>query len=225
MQTWMIAMACVLSSAEVPVSPAAAATAWSSDLETGSLLFSDGKCLAVKVVSRSRFTHVAVVVREKEGVFVYDSQNGVGVRRLSLAEYLGQNVGVEIEILRPRGSLTSSQKVGLQRYLKSQLGRPYAILHHLTGSRREGLHCAEYLTDALMAIELISAEQPSRVSPASLHSALLTHKLYRHQRTARLDLPEPKRVEGKNWCHELWYETKDCCSSCWSGFRGCVLCQ
>lgn len=225
MQTLMIAMACVLSSAEVHVSSEAAATAWSGDLETGSLLFSDGKCLAVKVVSYSRFTHVAVVVQEKSGAFVYDSQNGVGVRRLSLAEYLDENVGVKIEILRPRDSLTPSQKTHLKAYLESQLGRPYAILHHLTGSRRDGLHCAEYLTDALMAIELISAEQPSRVSPASLYSALLAHELYESQRTVRLTLPEPEAREGKNWCHKLWIDTKDCCSSCWTGFRGCVLCQ
>ena len=225
MQALVVVMACAFTPPEVHSSPAAAAAIVSPTLETGSLLFSDGKCLAVKIFSRSRYTHVATVVREPSGLFVYDSQNDIGVRRLPLAKYLALTEGDEIEIVNPARSFDTARADHYQDYLESQLGRPYDIMHHLTGSRSEGVHCAEYLTDALMAVNLVTAENPSRVSPASLRSGLLSNDLYDRSAILLIDAPEPERAEGQNWCHEFWLETKDCCRTCWSGFSGCVLCR
>ena len=53
------------------------------EVQTGTLLFSQGDCLAVKVFSRSEYTHVATVVVEDKQPMVYESTNGVGVRRIS----------------------------------------------------------------------------------------------------------------------------------------------
>ena len=225
MQAMLVVMACTFAAPEVQASPAAAAQALAGELETGSLLFSDGKCLAVKLFSRSRYTHVAAVVCAPEGVFVYDSQNGVGVRKLPLATYLAKTEGDEIEIVEPDQPFSDARVKRFQAYLESQLGRPYAIMHYLTGSRDEGLHCAEYLTDALIAVDLVTAKQPSRVSPASLRKSLLSHDLYDMSGTLLVLTPEPESDRGGNWCHELWLDTQDCCATCWSGFSGCVLCR
>lgn len=221
----MLVMACGFAAPEVQASPEAAARVLAEDLKTGSLLFSDGKCLAVKLFSGSRYTHVATVVRLPQGIFVFDSQNGVGVRKLPLAKYLAETKGSEIEVLEPARSFSAARAKRFRAYLESQLGRPYDILHYLTGSRSEGVHCAEYLTDALIAVHVVTAEQPSRVSPASLRTSLLSHDLYDMSSTLLVLTPEPERANGRNWCHELWLDTQNGCETCWNGFRGCVLCQ
>src|SRR5690606_25692047 len=64
-----------------------AAASITPELQTGTLLFSEGDCLAIRVYTASPYTHVALVCVEEGEPFVYDSMNGVGVRRLSLAEY------------------------------------------------------------------------------------------------------------------------------------------
>lgn len=225
MQALLVVMACAFTPPEVHSCPDSVAAELAPKLETGTLLFSDGKCLAVKLFSWSQYTHVATVVRGEEGVYVYDSINEIGVRRLTLAAYLAATKGEEIEVLIPGQSFSEARSRRYDAYLESQLGRPYAIMHYVTGGRCEGLHCAEYITDALMDANLITAEQPSRVSPKNLRAALLMYDIYEPAATFVIEKPDPEPPPEANWCEELWFETKTCCSSCWDGFSGCVLCQ
>lgn len=209
----------------VAAAPAVSAAEVAPDLQTGTLLFSEGDCLAIRVYTASRYTHVAVVCIEEDEPIVYDSMNGIGVRRQTLAEYFACESPHEIHVLHPRQPLTAEQGSQLQSYLHSQLGRPYAIGHHLTGKRNEGLHCSEYATDALMSIGLITAERPPKVSPASLAEGITRADIYTTGATIALEPPEPPQEPASNRCHQLWLDTKQCTRKCCDKLSGWFLCR
>lgn len=194
-------------------------------LSNGSLLFSEGDCLAIRVYTASRYTHVAVVVIDEGEPIVYDSMNGVGVRRQSLAAYLRSQSPDQLHVFHPRRPLTGRQQRVLREYLDSQLGRPYAVQHHLTGQRCEGVHCAEYVTDALMSIGLVHADRPPKVSPASLVAGISAAKLYSAEETIDLTPPPRPAPVAANRCHQLWIDTKVCLASCCDQLRGWFLCR
>ena len=70
------------------VTPREAHLQIAQQVQTGSLIVSRGDCLAVKVYSASRYTHVATVVVQDTGIYCYDSTGGAGVRKQTLAEYV-----------------------------------------------------------------------------------------------------------------------------------------
>lgn len=191
-------------------------------LPTGTLIFSTGDCLAVRVYTRSRFTHVAAVVEEEGGPVVYDSTNGVGVRRQDLAAYLKTQSPGEVHMLKPRCRLSQQQCEQFQTALEEQLGRPYSVAHHLTGRRADGMHCAEYVTDALMAANIMSAKNPVRVSPASLHTGVHKKQTYVPECTVTLCESPPEKGEG--WCSQTWIDTKRCTKRCYLKMRGWFCC-
>jgi hypothetical protein len=203
----------------------AAAASITPQLQTGTLLFSEGDCLAVRVYTASQYTHVALVCIEEGEPFVYDSMNGVGVRRLSLAEYFASQAPHELHVLQPCRPLTAEQGSELQAYLSSQLGRPYSIHHHLTGKRADGVHCSEYATDALMAVGLITAQRPPKVSPASLATGVTQAGIYAAGGSVDLVPPAPTQEPAANRCHQWWLDTKQCTISCCQKLSGWFLCR
>ncbi|MCA9073411.1 MAG: hypothetical protein KDA93_00155 [Planctomycetaceae bacterium] len=194
-------------------------------LQTGSLLFNEGDCLTIRVYTASPYTHVAIVVMEDEQPFVYDSMNGAGVRRQSLAEYLMTQSPDELHVYHPSQPLTEEQGRGLTEYLDGQLGREYAVHHHLTGQRVKGVHCAEYVTDALMSIGLLYAERPSKVSPASLQTGITTAGVYASTGTIDPTPPPKPTPKGSNRCHQMWLDTKQCLGTCCDRMSGWFLCR
>ncbi len=194
-------------------------------LQTGSLLFNEGDCLAIRVYTASPYTHVAIVVIDDGQPFVYDSMNGSGVRKQTLAEYLVTQCPDELHVYHPSQTLTAEQGRGLVSYLDRQLGRSYAVHHHVTGRRVAGVHCAEYVTDALMSIGLLHAEQPSRVSPASLRTGITTTGLYGSDVTLSLTLPAEPAPRGTNHCHQLWIDTTQSAGRCCDKLTGWLLCR
>lgn len=194
-------------------------------LQTGSLIFSQGDCLAVKIFSGSLYTHVGgVVVKDGEAV-VYDSMNGPGVRKTSLDEYLRLQTPSQIHVVHPATAFTAEQSGAYETHLNGQLGRKYAIKHHLTGRRCDGLHCAEYMTDSLMSAQLIRANNPPRVSPGSLLEGLETASLYTSGGRFDLKAAEPPTPENLTWCQRLWHDTGTCCSNTATQLRRWVLCR
>ncbi|MBI3862082.1 MAG: hypothetical protein HY290_09320 [Planctomycetia bacterium] len=194
-------------------------------VQTGSLIFSRGDCLAVKVYSCSRLTHVVSVVVHDSGIYCYDSTGGAGVRKQSLADYLESQKDAELHPFHPHKPLTKKQAAQFEAHLESQLGRPYAVTHHLTGQRANGLHCSEYATDALIGCGLLTANEPSRVSPASLAEGILKGDLYEEADSLQL-APEPAPLpESDWWCVRLWYSTAQCTVDCCRKMRAWFCCK
>ena len=211
--------------ADVAPDASALAAAMAPDLQTGTLLFSKGDCLAIKVSAGGPYTHVAAVIVQDDGPVVYDSMNGVGVRKLSLDEYLSTQAPDEIDLLQPCREFTPQEALVFEAALQQRVGSPYSVLHYILGRRAAaGVHCSEYVTDALESIERIDVEQPPRVSPSHLHEDLVDGGIYTTARSVRFPLhPEP--VEADGWCAQLWLDTKHCCWSCCDQMSAWFLCR
>ncbi|MEZ5942294.1 MAG: YiiX/YebB-like N1pC/P60 family cysteine hydrolase [Planctomycetaceae bacterium] len=196
-----------------------------SDLPSGTLLFSQGDCLAVKVFSGSSFTHVAMVCRTGEEVMVYDANPGTGVRCQRLEAYLNCIAPDEVHVMVPQREMSNNELEKLTAFLDSKIGTPYAVLHHSTGQRAEGVHCSEYLTDALCEIDWLEAKSPPRVSPGSLLVGVASPNIYRSAGLIQIEeeLPAPPPDAGR--CGRMWFETKQCCQQCCKKLSRVFLCR
>lgn len=203
----------------------ALSAALAPDLQTGTLLFTEGDCLAIKAAAGGPYTHVAAVVMKDGTPIVYDSMNGVGVRKLPLAAYLETQAPDEIDVLQPRSPLSPQDAVVFEAALEQRVGAPYAVWHYIPGVRASaGVHCSEYVTDALISIERITAERPPRVSPSSLHEGLIAGDVYADSASVHFPL-EPEPVAAAGWCAQMWLDTKHCCANCCNQFSGWFLCR
>ncbi len=194
-------------------------------LKTGTLLVSEGNCLAVRVYTQSPFTHVAAVIRRDGRPFVYDAANGVGARCQTLENYLRTQSPNQLHVFQPARPLNSNQQKRFAGWLDGQLGRPYAVAHHLSGERGNGLHCAEYVTEALGNSGLIKVKNPAKVSPASLVKGITIHNVYSQTETVHIIAPTPEPTLPSTWYGQAWHCTKTCTATCMTKFRTCVLCQ
>lgn len=183
---------------------------------TGTLLFSEGDCLTIRCYTWSPYTHVAIVMMENDQPVVYDSMNGIGVRRLPLGEYIQfeSYATKNIVVMNPVKEFTPDQEECLKAYLDSQLGRPYSVRHYVVGSENEGIHCSEYVSAALKESNLLKVERPHKVSPASLYEGVETGKLYDISLTKNLVRPLIQRKMGKSWYGQIWLDTKYCYKVC-----------
>lgn len=194
-------------------------------LQTGTLLVSQGDCLAVRVYTQSPFTHVAAVVLRNDRPFVYDSTNGAGVRCQTLENYLRTQSPDELHVFQPARPLNKDRQNTLEGWLDGQLGRPYAVSHHLSGERGDGVHCAEYISEALGKCGVISVKNPAKVSPASLVKGITIHNVYSQTESIHVVAPTPEPTPPSTWYGHAWQSTKTCTATCMSKFRRCVLCQ
>jgi hypothetical protein len=209
---WSLLLIPVL--AATPADSEAVCRELSSSCQTGTLIFSQGDCLAVKVFSGSRFTHCGAVVVEDGHPVVYDAMNGVGVRKTPLVEYLRLQTPTDLQIAHPSTPFTDAEADAFRGHLQSQLGRSYGIKHHFTGKRAQGVHCAEYLTEALLAAGKISVDRPARVSPGSLHEGLTEHRIYADAGTYILAAHVPPPPDDESWCGWAWRSTCQCTVGC-----------
>jgi hypothetical protein len=185
-----------------------------SQVQTGTLLFSQGDCLAVKVFTGSSYTHVGIVVVENGHPVVYDAMNGTGVRKTALSDYLRFLVPSKVEVLHPAKKWSEADRAAMVLHLESQIGRPYRIGHHVTGKRCDGVHCAEYMTDALIAAHVMTANEPSRVSPGSLHEGVLSGNVYRPGGEFVFLEAQPPVPQNETRCQRYWRQTGECCYGC-----------
>jgi hypothetical protein len=206
------------------VSPYSAAKFLAGRVETGTLLLSKGDCLAVKIFSKSCYTHVAAVVMKNGQPYVYESANGVGVRRRTLRAYLKAEAPDVIYVLNPKRTFPSKRATAFRQHLSGEIGRPYGIKHHFSGKRAAGVHCSEYVTEALMACDCIHAKQPSRVSPASLAQGVISADLYVAAISIRVNHSIPKPV-GKTKCQQWWIDTKYCTSNFCTKCQRLIFCR
>jgi hypothetical protein len=232
MKMWSVITACALAccgpstDANTAEPPKPVIAELKQGLQTGSLIFSQGDCLAVKIFSRSSYTHVAGVVARDGEFFVYDSMNGIGVRKTPLVEYVRQQTPGSIHIVHPKVPFAEEKAAAYVQHLEGQIGRKYAVKHHLTGGRCEGIHCSEYMTEALMAVEMIQAKQPSRVSPGSLLEGVIAADAYQEGSHLVLKVDEPPPLPLKQrWYQRAWHCTATCCSKSATQLRRWVLCR
>jgi hypothetical protein len=221
----LILVVVLLTGSPETASPRQAHAALAPQVQTGTLILSQGDCLAIKIYSASAYTHVAAVVVDDQTTSIYESTGGAGVRKQLLRDYLVSQNDHTLHVFHPRKPFTAAQADRFEKHLEAQLGRPYAIRHHLSGERCEGLHCSEYVTDALISAELIRAKEPPRVSPATLVEGILKANLYEQAQTLQL-VPEPaERPESAGWCAILWFDTKQCTIACYDKLRGWFCCK
>ena len=197
-----------------------------SEVQSGTLIFSQGDCLAVQVFSCSPYTHVGMVMIEQGHPVVYDAMNGPGVRKTPLADYLRFLVPSDVEVVQPSQAWDASHQAALLYHLESQLGRPYRIRHFSTGERCEGVHCAEYITDALIAAGKLKAQRPPRVSPGSLRQGVLESGVYRmgrHYAFTPAPVVEPSLNE--TWCDRCCRQTAECWTAMCQQLSRSVLCR
>lgn len=192
---------------------------------SGTLLFSKGDCLAVKTWTRSPFTHVAAVVEEDGTLYVYDAANGPGVRRQELDDYVTGARPDRLCVVNPARRFTPRCRTTFQTRLTKDLGRRYSVTHYLTGRRSPGVHCAEYVTTALMACELMTAASPQKVSPASLYDGVVDSGVYEEVLDLHVGEPEPDREMGDDWCEQCWIDTKTCVAGWGRGLSRTFLCR
>jgi hypothetical protein len=226
--SWILVAAVLTGGPElavVRVTPQEAYYRLADDVETGMLIVCQGDCLAIKIYSASPYTHVAAVVVSEPETFVYDSTCGAGVRKQSLRDFVRSQSDHTLHVFRPRRPFGPQRAARFEQYLESQLGRPYAIHHHLTGERAAGLHCSEYVTDALISAELLRAKQPPRVSPASLVEGIVKADLYDEVATLDLVLKPAPRPESLSWCARMWFDTKECTRACYCKLQGWFCCK
>lgn len=188
----------------------AAVEAIQNECVTGSLLFSEGDCLAVRAYTGSRYTHVAIIVIDDDRCWVYDSMNGIGVRKLPLADYLAVQAPDEVSLLHPRREMSDDEVVLFRAALESQLGRSYSVGHFVTGKEDEGIHCSEYITQCLISIDWLRARNPARVSPASLRDGVLLHHVYDEGSLLAIPPQLEPLPEHDSWCARMWQETTIC---------------
>jgi hypothetical protein len=130
-------------------------------------------------------------------------------------------------VYRPQRDLSQDQSRAYRAYLESQLGREYSVKHHISGDRCEGIHCAEYATEALLRTKLIAVKNPVRVSPASLIEGVTENGLYVEKRVWEVESGESVEPDRKNMgrCRRLWEETRDCWTSSSKRLKGWFLCR
>ncbi|HVW02757.1 MAG TPA: hypothetical protein VHB77_20535 [Planctomycetaceae bacterium] len=205
--------------------PNATLEAQPSAVQTGTLLVSRGDCLAIRAVSQSPYTHVGTVVMRHGEPLVYDSMNGIGVRCLTLPAYLDRQKPARLDIYRPTREFTEDETDAFEKYLDSQLGRTYNVRQHVTGEDVAGIHCAEYVTEALVAADLVSVKDSARVSPGSLVDGLTEGKLYQHALALDLHDPRPATNAKQGWCRWAWTSTKNCTVECCSQVQRWFCCK
>lgn len=195
-------------------------------VQTGTILASQGDCLAVRVYSLSSYTHVATVVMQNGQPVVYDTMPGSGVRRQPLEKYLLSQRPTDMHLLHPAQPFSTRQAAAFEKHLQAQIGRPYDVKHYATGYRVSGLHCSEYLTDAFIASQHLTAKNPARVSPGDLIDCLTENQIY--QSGSTYDLPEPPAPPAPvatSWYGKAWQGTKECSHDCWVQTRRWFCCK
>jgi len=197
----------------------------SSQVQTGTLLVSEGDCLAVQAYTQSPYTHVGAVVIRDGRPFVYDACKSTGVRCSTLTNYLKTQIDHEVHVLQPRKAFSDSGAGEFVRRLDSQLGRPYSVRHHLTGESVDGVHCAEYVSDALACCRVLTVRNAANVSPASLVLGVTRAEVYSPLQTIRVVRRETSEPRAASWYGRLWQDTKNCSANCYRQTRAWFVCD
>lgn len=139
--------------------------------EEGSLLVFKGSHRIVERWTNSPYTHVAVVLKNEKGLYVYEATKPEGVRKMPLRAFLDmvqKEDGIELYVMNPKHPFTVEQTSIMLEYLKSQMGRKYSILGYIRGQNVEGIHCSELISNMLEKIGVEFDQHAGKIAPIDL---------------------------------------------------------
>ena len=172
-------------------------------LEDGSLLFLENCSSVVQRATHGSVGHVAVVMNESDGAFVYEAIPG-GVRKLKVDDYCAElsrlnarkneEKQIRAYLVRPYKPFSETERQAMRHYLDEQVGRRYSVKSYVRGQEGAGIHCAELASHTLNESGRYQWEHCQSISPTELEE--LVDPSY-HDRMV-IGLPAPLAEE--NWC-------------------------
>jgi hypothetical protein len=194
MHAILLATALVAAPAEADcTSPRSAANEIAAYAQTGTLIFSQGDCLAVKdVYQKSLHARGGGRDRGRKALRLRQHERH-GRPQAPVGKYCRSECPNTMHVYKPNTKFSKRRQELFVKHLESELGRDYAVKHHLSGKRAEGIHCAEYVMDALAACRLMRADEPAKVSPDSLRQGVEQAGLYDKALVVNLTNPVQKR--------------------------------
>jgi hypothetical protein len=172
-------------------------------LEDGSLLFLENCSSVVQRATHGSVGHVAVVMNEQGGAFVYEAIPG-GVRKLKLDDYYAElarlnarkneEKQIKAYLVRPYKPFSETEREAMRHYLDEQIGRRYSVKSYVRGQEGAGVHCAELASHTLNESGRYQWEYCQSISPSELEE--LVDPSY-HDRIV-IGLPAPPAEES--WC-------------------------
>jgi hypothetical protein len=154
----------------------------------GSVIFWESGFLVrpIERATGSDLTHVAIVLYENDGPYVYEATYP-RVRRLPYAEYIAHleelkarprwaKLGFKWTIMTPVESYTAQDLLDMKQYARSQLGRPYQLRGYWKGREVNGIFCSQYVGNCIEKSGRIQSAN-YKESPVSLKQKL--ERLYK----------------------------------------------
>ena len=144
------------------------------ELPDGSLIFLDHSNNIVERYTDAKTTHVAIVINDKDGAWVYEAQPPK-VRKVKLSEFYDDIVRLKrkrkklrLWVYTPLEPYNDRQVKAMRDYLEQQVGRKYSIKSYLRGRELDGIHCSEMVSRALEKSQRFRIFNPARTSPGEL---------------------------------------------------------
>ena len=133
----------------------------SSQYQTGDLIFQTTTSRLAPVIvagTKSRFTHVGMIIMRKGKPYVYEASGPVGT--VSLKRFVSRGVGKKYVVKRLDGGLTKDQKKKLLRESRRHRGKGYDS-KFLWGDKR--MYCSELVYKVYNNALKISLAEPQKM--------------------------------------------------------------
>jgi len=147
-----------------------------ADYKDGTLFVIKNGNRTVQLVTKSPYTHMAVIFKEDGKYYVYESAYKKGVRKVRLNDYMNlvkaeaDERCLSMYVMQPKIRWTPSQRKKMLDYLHSQLGRRYSVRSYIKGRPMKGIHCSELIANMFSkaGIELNIDKSNPRITPADM---------------------------------------------------------
>jgi hypothetical protein len=140
--------------------------AWGFAIAPGDLVFQDldcgPRCDLISQVTRSRYVHVGVVLREADGLAVWEALGPVGP--VPLAAWVARGVRGRVAVHRLKLA-TSGELEALGRAVRARRGRPYDADYQWDDAR---IYCSELIAKAFVQATGRACVEPHPVGREAL---------------------------------------------------------
>lgn len=198
--------------------------------EDGTLIFLENSSNVVECYTDSTYSHVAIVMSDKDGVQWLYNAEPPRIRKYKVVDYFaeigrmneGTNSKVVTSIVRPRRRYTRSEKAKMREYLEGQIDRQYSIRGYLRSIPGTGIHCSEMIAAAIEATGRRNfVAKNFSISPGELASLVSVD----HVRQGKKLVVVTKKDETRSMCRRWsdWWKGRGtlCGWSCLETLRYC----